>query len=110
MDRLDPLDREIIKDRRSYRKRRTRQVRLSWRSMGCVLLLAALLATCGLAGPAYNALMDNLNAWRNPTPTPRPTIPAIEAPTPPIMVITPKAGNDQPVAPDATRSAPRPVG
>lgn len=108
-ERLDPLDREMMRSDHRY-KRRLRPIKLSCRSVGCLVVVICLVVGCVASRVILETISGQIEAWRNPTPTLRPTIPAIEAPTPPIMVITPRAGNDQPVASDATRNAPRPVG
>lgn len=102
-ERLDPFDREMMR----YRRRRLSGINLNWRSAGCLVVIVTLLLGCSFSKAAFEALSVGIEAWRNPTPTPRPTIIPVMPPTPPAVVITPQPGNAQPVSPVAACSTKR---
>jgi len=92
-ERLDPFDREMMRSDRRYR-RRLNPPKLSWRTVGCLTVIVALLLGCVFSRYAVDALTGQIQAWRHPPPTPRPPVRVIAPPpTPPIAIITPQPGN-----------------
>lgn len=93
-DRLDPLDREMMRSDRRY-KRRLRPIKLSCRSVGCLMAVIVLVVGCVASRFILETISGQIEAWRSPTPTPRPPVRVIvPPPTPPIPIITPLPGNE----------------
>jgi len=92
-ERLDPVDHDMMRDRRVV-KRHRKPIKISWRFIGCMGLLVALIMGCAIGRAAFEGIAHRIDTWRNPAPTPTtPPRVILPTPTPPVTIITPQPGN-----------------
>jgi len=87
LDRLDPVDRQILKQKRMP------SVRIAWGCKSCLAAIVVILVMCIGSKYIYDALDTRIAGLRNPQPTITPTMRVITLPTSPIPIITPQPGH-----------------